>query len=71
MARINDCRELDVYQAAMQAAMLVFELSKKFPAEERFSMIGQVRRSSRSVCTNICRGLEKATLQTAFHQQAE
>jgi four helix bundle protein len=37
----------------MDAAMEIFELSKNFPAEERYSLTDQMRRSSRSVCTNI------------------
>jgi four helix bundle protein len=37
----------------MKAAMEIFELTKKFPTEEKFSMVDQMRRSSRSVCTNI------------------
>jgi len=42
-----------VYQAAIDAAMRIFELTKTFPIEERFSMVDQMRRSSRSVCSNI------------------
>lgn len=42
-----------MYQAAMDAAMKIFELSKSFPVEERYSLTDQMRRSSRSVCTNI------------------
>jgi len=37
----------------MDAAMEIFELSKSFPSEERYSLTDQMRRSSRSVCTNI------------------
>jgi four helix bundle protein len=37
----------------MDAAMKIFELSKSFPAEEKYSLTDQMRRSSRSVCTNI------------------
>jgi four helix bundle protein len=51
--RIRSYRDLRVYQAAMDAAMKIFELTKHFPAEERFSMTDQIRRCSRSVCTNI------------------
>ncbi len=51
--RINSVRELNVYRIAFDTAMEIFELSKGFPAEEKFSLTGQVRRSSRSVCTNI------------------
>ena len=53
MQHIKNYRELRVYQAAIEAAMRIFELTKKFPVEERFSMVDQMRRSSRSVCSNI------------------
>ena len=45
--------ELDVYNRAFAAAMRIFELTKGFPKEERFSLVDQIRRSSRSVCGNI------------------
>ncbi len=45
--------DLDVYQIAFEAAMQIFELSKKFPVEERYSLTDQIRRSSRSVCANL------------------
>jgi four helix bundle protein len=42
-----------VYQGAIELAVEIFELTKHFPAEERYSMTDQIRRSSRSVCANI------------------
>jgi len=42
-------RDLKVYQAAREAARLVFDYSKNFPPEERYSLTDQVRRSSRAV----------------------
>jgi four helix bundle protein len=53
MGDIRSYKELRVYQAAMDAAMRIFELSKRFPAEEKFSLTDQIRRCSRSVCSNI------------------
>ena len=53
MSKIRSYKELCVYQAAMDAAMRIFELSKTFPPEERYSLTDQMRRCSRSVCTNI------------------
>ncbi|HWP47987.1 MAG TPA: four helix bundle protein [Candidatus Limnocylindrales bacterium] len=46
-------RQLRVYQGALEAAMKIFELSKNWPKEERYSLTDQIRRSSRSVCSNI------------------
>jgi len=53
MQHIQSYKDLRVYQAAIDAAMRIFELTKRFPIEERFSMVDQMRRSSRSVCSNI------------------
>lgn len=53
MANIRSFRELLVYQNAFEAAMEIFEITKTFPPEERYSLTGQIRRSSRSVCSNI------------------
>ena len=50
---IRTYKDLRVYQAAIDAAMQVFELTKLFPSEERYSMVDQMRKSSRSVCANI------------------
>ena len=52
-------RDLEVYQMAFQVAMDIYELSKKFPKEERYSLTGQIRRSSRSVCANLAEGWRK------------
>jgi four helix bundle protein len=53
MADIRSYKDLRVYQAAIDAAMIIFELSKRFPFEERYSLTDQIRRSSRSVCANV------------------
>jgi hypothetical protein len=45
--------ELEAYQLAFEAAMQIFELSKRFPVEERYSLVDPVRRSSRAVCSNL------------------
>jgi len=50
---IGSVRDLNVYRLAFDVAMEIFELSKRFPVEEKYSLIDQVRRSSRSVCTNL------------------
>ena len=52
-------KSLKVYQLAYQLAMEMFELSKKFPKEETYSLTDQVRKSSRSVCTNISEAYRK------------
>ena len=53
MPNIRSYKELRVYQTAIDAAMRIFEITKRFPPEEKFSMVDQMRRASRSVCSNI------------------
>ena len=53
MPHISSYKELRVYQAALDAAQRIFELTKSFPLEERYSMTDQMRRASRSVCANL------------------
>jgi four helix bundle protein len=50
---------LTVYKLAYKLAMEVFEVSKKFPKEETYSLTDQIRRSSRSVCSNLAEGYRK------------
>ena len=66
MSNIRHFRQLEVYQLAMDAAMKLFELSKKFPLEEKYSLTDQVRRSSRSVCANIAEAWRKRRYPNAF-----
>jgi four helix bundle protein len=56
---INSHFDLDVYKRAFAAAMRIFELSKTFPSEERYSLTDQMRRSSRSVCANTAEAWRK------------
>ncbi|MBN3909454.1 MAG: four helix bundle protein [Nostoc sp. NMS1] len=50
---IKSHEDLEVYKMAFDVAMKIFELSKKFPVEEKYSLTDQIRRSSRSVCANL------------------
>ena len=59
-------KELRVWQNAMELAMRVFELSKRFPAEERYSLTDQIRRSTRSIAANIAEAWRKRRYPAAF-----
>jgi four helix bundle protein len=65
-SKIKTHEDLDVYQLAFKAAMKIFELSKNFPAEERYSLTDQIRRSSRSVCSNLAEAWRKRRYRAAF-----
>ena len=64
--KITSHRELEVWQEAMELAMVVFSLSKGFPVDERFSLTNQIRRSSRSVAANIAEAWRKRRYAAAF-----
>ena len=64
--RINRHTELEVFKKGFAAAMEIFHVSRAFPAEERYSLTDQVRRSSRSVCANITEAWRKRRYPAAF-----
>ena len=58
--------DLEVYKLGFDLAMRLFELSKLFPIEERYSLTDQMRRSSRSVCANLAEAWRKRRYVAAF-----
>ncbi len=66
MKRINSVRDLEVYKIAFDTAMEIFEISKRFPNEEKYSLTDQIRRSSRSVCANLAEGWRKRRYKAVF-----
>jgi len=64
--QIRSVRDLEVYQLAFYSAMEIFKLTKTFPPEERFALIDQIRRSSRSVCSNLAEGWRKRMYKAMF-----
>lgn len=67
--RIRTFRDLRVYRLAFDTAMEIYQISKRFPPEERYSMTDQVRRSSRSVCSNIGEGWRKRRYKKVFENK--
>lgn len=65
-ARIVRHTELEVYKKAFAAAMEIFELSKNFPKDEKYALTDQIRRSSRSVCSNLAEAWRKRRYEAAF-----
>ena len=63
---IRTHRDLDVYKMAFEMAMQIFEKSRSFPIEERYSLTDQVRRSSRSVCANLSEAWRKRRYEASF-----
>ncbi|MCL5021606.1 MAG: four helix bundle protein [Bacteroidetes bacterium] len=59
-------RDLKVFQLSYRLALDVFEFTKNFPKEEKYSLVDQIRRSSRSVPANIAEAWYKRRYQKAF-----
>ena|SRR2546423_9029316 len=64
--QISSPKNLNVYKKAYALAMEVFELSKRFPLEERFALTSQIRRSSRSTCLNLREAWAKRRYEAHF-----
>ena len=64
--KIQRHTDLHVYKKAFDAAMFIFEESKRFPKEETYSLTDQIRRSSRSVCANLAEAWRKRRYKAAF-----
>lgn len=56
---VQNFKQTTVYKKAFAQAMEIFEVSKKFPKEEKYSLTDQIRRSSRGVCANIAEAYRK------------
>ena len=64
--KIRSHKELEVYKLSFESAMRIFEISKRFPKEETYSLTDQIRRSSRSVCGNLAEAFRKRRYPKAF-----
>ena len=62
-------QDLLAYQKGFSLAMKIFDLSKSFPKEEKYSLTDQIRRSSRSVCANIAEAYRKRDYPKHFHSK--
>jgi four helix bundle protein len=63
---IRSVRDLAVYKKSFDTAMEIFKISKTFPKEEMYSLTDQIRRSSRSVCSNLAEGWRKRKYKAIF-----
>jgi len=63
---MSSFKDLVVYKKAFKLAMEIFEITKSFPKEEIYSLTSQIRRSSRSVCSNLGEGYRKRQYEAHF-----
>ena len=63
---MGDYKDLIVYQKAYTLAMDIFHVTKSFPQEEKYSLTDQLRRSARSVCTNLAEAYRRRKYKAHF-----
>jgi len=63
---IKHFRDLEVYRRAFAAAMEIFQITKSFHADEKYFLVDQIRRASRSVCANLAEGWRKRKYLAVF-----
>src|ERR1041385_6948800 len=66
MAAIRSFRDLNVYKAVRRETRLIFERTRSFPAEERYALTGQIRRSSRAVNAMIAEAWGRRRYKAVF-----
>lgn len=63
---MGDYKKLLAYEKGFELAMKIFEITKKFPSEEKYSLTDQIRRSSRSVCVNLSEAYRRRRYKDYF-----
>lgn len=66
---IKHFRDLLVYRRAFDAAMRIYQITKTFPVEEKYSLIDQIRRASRGVCSAIAEAWRKRKYEAVFRNK--
>ena len=56
MGRVKSVEELEVFKKGHNLTLNIYKITKKFPAEEKFSLTDQMRRAGASICTNLMEG---------------
>lgn len=64
--KLESAKDLKVYKKGYRLAMEIFEMTRRFPAEEKFALTSQIRRSSRSVCLNLREAWAKRRYEAHF-----
>lgn len=66
---IRHFRDLEVYQKAFNLAMKIFDLTRNFPVEEKYSLTDQIRRSSRAIFSNLAEAWRRRKYAAVFQNK--
>src|SRR3989344_7589840 len=67
MVKINSFRDLKVWQKAHELVLDIYRLTKKFPQEEKYGLISQMRRAAVSIATNIVEGFRRISVKESLN----
>lgn len=65
--KIRKFTDLKVWQKGHRLVILVYEITKEFPNEEKFSLVSQMRRAASSVTSNVAEGFGRRTYKEKIH----
>jgi four helix bundle protein len=65
---IKSFKDLEVYKMAYELGLDIFNITRKFPREEMYSLTSQINRSARSISANIAEGWAKREYENIFKQ---
>ena len=66
-------KQLKVWQKAHRLVLEIYKVTSRFPAEEKFGLVSQMRRAAVSVAANIVEGTKRKTIKDRkhFHNMAD
>ena len=64
---IQNYKDLIVWQKSVDVSVLIYELTEKFPKEEMYGIVSQMRRASISIASNIAEGRQRGTKKDFIH----
>ena len=67
MSQIKSFRDLQVWQKAHELVLSVYRITKKFPSEERYGLMSQMRRAVLSIAINIVEGFRRISAKESLH----
>ncbi len=65
--KIKSFKDLNAWQQGHSLVLSVYEITDKFPKQETFALVDQLRRAATSITSNIAEGFPKKTAKEKVH----